>query len=79
MHSFGGRIFCPSLQPQPETMNMADATELLTSAKIAEQLGVSAGKVKKAIDSIALEPTAKKGICCLYDAAAVKKIKAALK
>lgn len=58
---------------------MADATELLTSVKFAEQLGVSAGKVKKAIDSIALAPTAKKGICCLYDAAAVKKIKDALK
>jgi hypothetical protein len=58
---------------------MADATGLLTSAKIAEQLGASPAKVKKAIESLGIEPSAKKGICCLYDAAAVKKIQGALK
>jgi len=78
MHPLIGTEACASLRT-PESGEMQMADELLTSAKIAEQLGVSAGKVKKAIDSIALEPTAKKGICCLYDAAAAKKIKAALK
>lgn len=58
---------------------MADATGLLTSAKIAEQLGASPAKVKKAIESLGIEPSAKKGICCLYDAAAVKQIQGALK
>jgi hypothetical protein len=52
---------------------------LLTSAKIAEQLGASPAKVKKAIDSLGIQPAAKKGICCLYDAAAVQKIQGALK
>ncbi len=45
-----------------------------------EELGFSGtAKVKKAIDSLGIEPSAKKGIRCLYDAAAVKKIQYALK
>ena len=54
-------------------------TNLLTPGKIAEALGASAAKVKKAIETLGLEPTAKKGACCYYDDAAVKKIKGALK
>ena len=52
--------------------------EQLSPAKIAEALGVSPAKVKKAIASLELQPTSKKGICSFYDAAAVAKIKAAL-
>jgi len=51
----------------------------LGPAKIAEALGVSPGKVKKAIESLGLQPSSKKGICNFYDAAAVAKIKGALK
>lgn len=58
---------------------MAAEPVLLTSAKIAEQLGASPAKVKKAIDALGIPPTAKKGVCCYYDAAAVKKIQGALK
>jgi len=60
---------------------MAKETEapLLTSTKIAEAAGVSPAKVKKAIDGLGIPPTAKKGCCTYYDAAAVKKITAALK
>ena len=60
---------------------MADAPKdgLLTSAKIAEKLGASPAKVKKAISSLGIEPAARKGICGYYDAAAVKKIAAAVK
>jgi hypothetical protein len=58
---------------------MSASPELLTSVKIAEKLGASPAKVKKAIDALALEPAAKKGVCCYYDAAAVKKIQGALK
>ena len=58
---------------------MAAEPALLTSAKIAEQLGASPAKVKKAIEALGIQPTAKKGICCLYDAAAVKKIQGGLK
>lgn len=52
--------------------------ENLTAAKIAQQLGVSDAKVKKAIKELAIEPAAKRGVCCFYGADAVAKIKAAL-
>lgn len=55
---------------------MSDAP--LSPAKIAEALGASPAKVKKAIQTLGLEPSAKKGVCCFYDASAVEKIKAAL-
>jgi len=51
---------------------------LLAPAKIAETLGASPAKVKKAIAALGLQPSAKKGICCLYDAAAVARIAANL-
>ena len=60
-------------------MAAASNDALLSPAKVAEALGVSPAKVKKAIESIGLQPTSKKGICAYYDAAAVKKIQAALK
>ncbi len=73
----------PMFYPDPfsffEELIMADPTNLLTSAKIAEQLGASPAKVKKAIDALGIEPAAKKGICNYYDADDVKKIKGALK
>lgn len=56
---------------------MSDAQ--LSPAKIAEALGASPAKVKKAIQTLGLEPSSKKGVCCFYDAAAVDKIKGALK
>lgn len=51
----------------------------LSPAKIAESLGASPAKVKKAIESLGLQPSSKKGVCSFYDAASVAKIKAALK
>lgn len=51
----------------------------ITAANIAKELGVSAGKVKKAIDELKLAPVAKKGVCSFYSRDAVKKIKASLK
>lgn len=58
---------------------MAKAQDLSTAANIAQELGVSAGKVKQAITALKLPPDAKKGVCCYYSRAAVTKIKAALK
>lgn len=58
---------------------MAASTPLLTAGAIAKQLGAADAKVKKAIAALGLEPAEKKGACCYYDAAAVKKIQAALK
>lgn len=55
------------------------SAELLTTGKIAEATGASPAKVKKAIAELGIEPTAKRGVCGLYDAAAVKKISDKLK
>ena len=57
---------------------MSDATDLLTAAKIAAQLKVSDGKVKKAIADLKLKPAAKKGVCSYYAKGDVAKIKKAL-
>ena len=57
---------------------MSDATDLLTAAKIAAQLKVSDGKVKKAIADLKLKPAAKKGVCNYYSKGDVAKIKKAL-
>ncbi len=53
--------------------------ELLTSAKIAEKLGVSASKVTKVIKQQGIEPAQLKGRCGYYAADAVKKIEAVIK
>ena len=50
-------------------------TMLLTSGKIAQEIGASPAAVKKAITDLKLKPTAVKGPCSYYDAAALKKIK----
>lgn len=57
---------------------MSDAADLLTAAKIAAALGVSDGKVKKAIAELKLKPAAKKGVCNYYAKGDVAKIKKAL-
>lgn len=53
--------------------------DLLTVGKIAEQLSVPAAKVKKAIQDLGIQPTAKKGACSYYSKSDVPKIKKALK
>ena len=58
---------------------MVDAkNDLITAGNIAKELGVSDGKVKKAIKELGLEPAAKRGVCGYYDRGAVDKIKATL-
>jgi len=57
---------------------MPDPADLLTAAKIAQQLSVSDARVKKAIAAIGLAPAAKKGVCNLYAKSAIPKIKKAL-
>jgi len=58
---------------------MADATsDVLSPGNIAKELGVSDGKVKKAIKDLGLEPAAKKGVCCFYSRDAIAKIKASV-
>lgn len=53
--------------------------ELLTVGKIAEQLAVSAAKVKKAIQELGIQPAAKKGACSYYAKSEINKIKKAIK
>ncbi|MBF0143937.1 MAG: hypothetical protein HQL59_10835 [Magnetococcales bacterium] len=58
---------------------MADAKDdLISAGNIAKELGVSDGKVKKAIKELGLEPAAKRGVCCFYGRDAVDKIKGSL-
>lgn len=52
--------------------------DLISAGNIAKELGVSDGKVKKAIKELALEPAAKRGVCSFYSRDAVEKIKASL-
>jgi hypothetical protein len=55
------------------------AGELYTAGKLAEVLGVSAGKVKKLLDELKIKPDEEKKGCKYYGEAAVKKLKAASK
>jgi len=59
--------------------HMGKDSEMLTAGKVAAALDVKPGAIKKAIEELKLEPSLVKGGCSYYDAAAVKKIKAALK
>ena len=56
---------------------MTDDT-LTTATKIAKELGISDAKVKKAIKDLAIEPTAKRGVCCFYGPDVAGKIKTSL-
>jgi DNA-binding transcriptional MocR family regulator len=49
-----------------------------SAAKWAEKLGVSQGKVKKAIDTLEIEPDHKKGKCNYYSEATMEKVKNSL-
>ncbi|HET6486003.1 MAG TPA: hypothetical protein VFH83_06265 [Spirochaetia bacterium] len=53
--------------------------ELYTAGKLAESLGISAGKVKKLIEELKIKEDSMKGVCKYYGEAALKKLKAAAK
>jgi biotin operon repressor len=57
---------------------MVKAEELLSAAKWAEKLGVSQGKIKKAIETLEIEPDHKKGKCNYYSEATMEKVKKSL-
>jgi hypothetical protein len=59
-------------------MSAAKRDELLTAGAIAKAIGASDGKVKIAIKTLGLQPTAKKGACAYYGSDAVAKVKKAL-
>lgn len=64
----------PSFQSEEPIM----ADENLSPGNIAKALGVSDGKVKKAIKDLGLEPAAKRGVCSFYAPDQVARIKAAV-
>ncbi|MGA2477233.1 MAG: hypothetical protein ABSG63_00610 [Spirochaetia bacterium] len=51
--------------------------ELYTAGKLAEALGISAGKVKKLLDELKIKEDSMKGACKYYGEAALKKLKTA--
>ncbi len=58
---------------------MADKKpDLLTAGDIAKMLKAPDAKVKKAIKDLAIQPAAKRGVCNLYGADAITKVKAAV-
>lgn len=67
----------PAKTAKKTTAKKADA-DLLSTGKIAEELGATAAKVKKAIAELGLEPASTKGACSYYPRASLAKIKAAL-
>ena len=53
--------------------------DLFTAANLAEEWGISVAKVKKAIESLALNPDSAKGACKYYSKESAAKIKSAIK
>ncbi len=56
-----------------------ETNDVFTAGKIAEALSVPPGHVKKAIETLKIQPAMKKGACNYYSAESLKKIKASLK
>lgn len=54
---------------------MTEKSELLTSGKIAAELGISPAKVKKIIQELSIEPDMKKGACAYYGKKSINQIK----
>ncbi len=57
---------------------MAEKKDLMTAGDIAKLLKTSDAKVKKAIKDLAIQPSAKRGVCNLYGADAVTKVRSAV-
>jgi plasmid maintenance system antidote protein VapI len=55
------------------------AGQMYTAGKLAEALGVSAGKVKKLIEDLKIKEDAAKGACKYYGEAVLKKLKTVAK
>ncbi len=59
-------------------MENTENQELMTTKRISETMGVSEGKVKKAIKELNLEHDSARGVCKYYGAENFEKIKNAL-
>jgi len=74
-----GALSLAHAHPLREYAMTTAATKPMTAGNIAAALKVPPGQVKKAIATLRLKPTAKKGACSYYGAEALPRIKAALK
>jgi len=52
--------------------------EMFTAGKLAEQFGVPPAKIKKAIETLQIQPDMKKGGCAYFSTETAQKIKAAI-
>lgn len=55
------------------------AGQMYTAGKLAEALGISAGKVKKLLEENKIKEDDAKGVCKYYGEATLKKLKALAK
>ncbi|MFQ5891441.1 MAG: hypothetical protein ACE5HW_01440 [Candidatus Methanofastidiosia archaeon] len=53
---------------------MAD-TKMLSSGKLAKELGISGPKLKKALEAAGIEPDMRKGVCSYYSIDRLDEIK----
>ncbi len=58
---------------------MAKGSDLYTAGKLAEQLGIAAGKVRKLLEENNIQPDEIQKGCKYYGPATLKKLKAAAK
>lgn len=56
---------------------MTDETTVTTGV-IAKQLGLSDAKVKKALETLKIEPVGKRGVCKLYAPTVIEEIRKTL-
>jgi hypothetical protein len=66
------------MSQEDNEMKAIQGDDLLTAGAIATALGAPGAKVKKAIKDLAIEPKAKKGVCCYYGKDALEKVRKAL-
>ncbi len=73
------RVESRKLCEHTESKEALMAEQLYSTGKLAEALGMPAGKVKKLIEELKIKEDQAKGVCKYYGEAALKKLKAAAK
>lgn len=73
----GAAYLSPSQNPPRGVLILTDQATV-TVGVIAKEIGVSDAKVKKAIETLKIEPVGKRGVCKLYAADAIDAIRTSL-
>jgi hypothetical protein len=66
------------MSQEENEMKATQGEDLLTAGAIATALGAPGATVKKAIKDLAIQPKAKKGVCCYYGQDALEKVRKAV-